>query len=255
MRRSIRTGLKRRYPRMWHTLRTAKQGVKLFPRLFGYYPRHCNICGYRGRFLAEIHFPDIFTYDAICPNCGSLPRNRLIALAMESESLVGRSDRLLHFAPEDPVHQMVSGRVGEYVTTDLNPAVAQVAANIEQLPFEDCAWDAIICSHVLEHVDHRKALAELYRVLAPGGRLLALFPVVEGWSDHYENAEVRSGRDRAIHFGKDNHRRRFGRSVRQEIRDAGFALEEFSPPGRTVVEFGLIPGEVLFIAHKLTAPT
>ena len=87
---------------------------------------------------------------------------------------------MLHFAPEGPVRQQVAEIVKEYGTADLDPAGVDYPENIEQLSFPDERWDAIICSHVLEHVDHRKALSELYRVLTPGGRLLALFPVVEG---------------------------------------------------------------------------
>ncbi|MGP1355115.1 class I SAM-dependent methyltransferase [Roseicyclus sp.] len=43
--------------------------------------------------------------------------------------------------------------------------VDYVAARIEDLPFEDGAFDTVICTHVIEHVlDYRRAIAELRRI-------------------------------------------------------------------------------------------
>jgi SAM-dependent methyltransferase len=47
------------------------------------------------------------------------------------------------------------------------------------LPFVDAAFDAAVCTEVLEHVDNaRFVLSELARVLRPGGRLLVSVPFV-----------------------------------------------------------------------------
>jgi SAM-dependent methyltransferase len=52
-----------------------------------------------------------------------------------------------------------------------------VQANGLDLPFEDGSFDRIIASEVLEHVpDDLGVMAELFRVLAPGGRLAATVP-------------------------------------------------------------------------------
>jgi ubiquinone/menaquinone biosynthesis C-methylase UbiE len=46
-------------------------------------------------------------------------------------------------------------------------------ANLEALPFEDGAFDLVLCSQVIEHVlDPDTAAAELARVLRPGGTLV-----------------------------------------------------------------------------------
>jgi len=48
-------------------------------------------------------------------------------------------------------------------------------AYAQQLPFADDAFDAVACTLALHHVaenDRRTAVAEMYRVLKPGGRLL-----------------------------------------------------------------------------------
>lgn len=246
----LKSALRSRFPKAWNRMRVMNKGVRLAPRLFGYHPRACNICGFEGKFLAEIHFPDIFVYDAVCPQCGSQPRHRLLMLAIAGRRLVGPEDRMVHFAPERCITGKLRALAREYITADLDPRGVDRQENIEALSFADESLDVVFCSHVLEHVDHHEALAELYRVLVPGGRLLAFFPIVEGWEADYENPEVYDGRLRGIHFGKDNHLRRFGRNVRQAFRDAGFALEDYTAEGQTSVRHGLIPGEVLFVATR-----
>lgn len=242
--------LRQTFPQIWHRARLARKSITLTRRLFGNYPRTCTICNYNGKFLAEIHFPDIFNYDAICPKCGSMSRNRLLILKTIEHKLLSPEDKLLHFAPEHSVTRVVKPMVAHYTTTDLDPRGVDRQENIEALSFGEGEWDVVICSHVLEHVDHRKALAELFRVLRPSGRLLALFPIVEGWSNNYENVAVSSSYDRGIHFGKDNHQRRFGREVRDDFAAAGFQLENLSATGEEAVRYGLIPGEVLFVGRK-----
>ena len=201
---ALKAFLKRQFPATWNTLRATRKLAALVPRIYGFEPRDCVMCGYHGKFLAEIHFPDIFTYDAICPRCGSLPRNRLLKLALEDRGMLNAGARLLHFAPEANVRQYVEPRVGLYRTADLYAKGVDLRLNIEAIDQPDASWDLIICSHVLEHVDHRKALKELHRILAPGGILLALFPIVEAWPHDYEAAadSVPAGPRLAFRQGK-----------------------------------------------------
>ncbi len=247
---STKAFLKNKFPSVWNFARTTNKLRKLIPRTFGYEPRTCTLCGHHGRFHAEIHFPDIFVFDAVCPVCGSNTRNRLLKLAIDRKGLLSPSSRLLHFAPEGPVKRVLQPLVGSYATADLFADGVDLKLNIENIDQPDGSWDVVICSHVLEHVDHVKALSELCRILVPGGRLLAMFPVVEAWKGHYENAAVNDERSRSLHFGKENHLRRFGRSIRSDFAEAGFEVEDFAPIGPEVVKYGLIPGEVLFIAIR-----
>ena len=51
--------------------------------------------------------------------------------------------------------------------------VAASVADVTALPFADASFDAIFCLHMLYHVtDQERAIAELHRVLKPGGRLV-----------------------------------------------------------------------------------
>jgi SAM-dependent methyltransferase len=57
---------------------------------------------------------------------------------------------------------------------------------LEDLPFEDGRFDVIVATDVIEHLDDdRRALAELARVSAPGGRLVVTVPAYMWlWSRH-----------------------------------------------------------------------
>jgi 2-polyprenyl-3-methyl-5-hydroxy-6-metoxy-1,4-benzoquinol methylase len=59
-------------------------------------------------------------------------------------------------------------------------------ATLEQLPYANGGFDLVTCLDVLEHVpDDEPALAELWRVTAPGGHLLLTVPAYQTlWSAH-----------------------------------------------------------------------
>ena len=51
---------------------------------------------------------------------------------------------------------------------------AELKGSVEELPVEDASFDVVLCNQVLEHCDDPvKAVSELRRVTAPGGRVLA----------------------------------------------------------------------------------
>jgi SAM-dependent methyltransferase len=69
------------------------------------------------------------------------------------------------------------------------------AADVRRLPFRDGHFQAVICSEVMEHIpDHDRALAELVRVLTPGGHLVVSVPrylperICWALSDEYHQA-------------------------------------------------------------------
>jgi SAM-dependent methyltransferase len=62
----------------------------------------------------------------------------------------------------------------EYVGVDVveNPA-AELLGSVEALPVDSASFDVVLCTQVLEHCDDpARAIAELYRATALGGRLL-----------------------------------------------------------------------------------
>ena len=70
----------------------------------------------------------------------------------------------------------------KYVTSDRSdPAITYLGGvSAERLPFEDAAFDAVISQYGFEYTDHDKTLAEISRVLKPGGRGKLVCHAAEG---------------------------------------------------------------------------
>lgn len=91
------------------------------------------------------------------------------------------------------------------------PAPDFVAGQVEAIPMPGESFDAVCAFDVLEHVDDARALAEIHRVLAPGGLLFASVPA---------HAWLWSVRDELA-----GHRRRYTRRVlRERVAAAGFEV-------------------------------
>jgi SAM-dependent methyltransferase len=208
----------------------------------------CNLCGYSGRFLP---FGDPPRRGALCGRCRSAERHRLLGLWVSSNPDAVDGRRVLHFAPEAVTAELLRGRAGRYRSADLDPGAADIVLDIEDITLPDESVDLVVCSHVLEHVDDAKALHQIGRILAPGGRALLMFPIVEGWERTYENAAHASEVERIRYFGQRDHVRMFGRDVRDRIRRAGFGLDEFTAEEPFVARHGLQRGQKVFVATKV----
>ncbi|MCI5140299.1 MAG: class I SAM-dependent methyltransferase [Candidatus Electrothrix sp. ATG1] len=67
--------------------------------------------------------------------------------------------------------------VGE---TDWNYSNLDYIAPLHDMPIENNAFDAILCTQVLEHLEWpRESVKEMYRVLKPGGRLYITVPMAQ----------------------------------------------------------------------------
>jgi SAM-dependent methyltransferase len=174
----------------------------------------------------------------------------MFALAVSRGVIDFTGKRVLHFAADGCVASQVtkfSGVVHE--TADLQGAASRLL-DIERMDLPNEQYDCVICSHVLEHVDDRKAIPEILRVLKAGGTMIAMIPIIEGWPSTYENASILSERDRERHFGQADHLRYYGADFRTRLKDAGFIVTEFTPGGVACADHGLVRGEKIFIAAK-----
>jgi SAM-dependent methyltransferase len=94
-----------------------------------------------------------------------------------------------------------------------DPDAWLVQAEADRLPLRDGSVDAVVALDVLEHVDDGRVLAEVARVLRPGGLLVASVPAYRWlWSRRDEDA---------------GHLRRYGRrELERALADAGLAPAE-----------------------------
>jgi len=79
-----------------------------------------------------------------------------------------------------PYRPLLHGRPRRYVAVDMRASpLVDVIARAEQLPLRSDEFDLVICTQVLEYVPELRAvIAEIYRVLKPGGSLLLSMPAI-----------------------------------------------------------------------------
>jgi SAM-dependent methyltransferase len=225
----------------------ARYYALVIAQLRGKTERLCNICGYKGTFKA-FGFPP--RPDALCPKCEALERHRLLKLWLDRQTSLVKGRDVLHFAPEPSVAVLFRSLARSYTSADIEKGKADLTLNIEAMDIGDGTYDCVVCSHVLEHVDDRLALAEIHRVLRPGGIAIIMVPLIEGWARTYENPSITTAVGRKLHFGQSDHVRFFGADVRGRISSVGFELDEFTAEEPDVSTFALLRGEKIFIARR-----
>jgi len=214
--------------------------------------RECPICGYVGP-LQPFFGSTAMRFDAHCPRCGSRERHRFIKVWMDGDPRGADLGNMLHFAPEPELTDLLRARSTTYRTADITPGRADLELDLENVDLPDGSVDSVMANHVLEHVDDRKALSEIRRILRPGGIAVLTTPVVAAWDKSYEDAGITGETDRFRHFGQPDHLRYFGRDIEDRIRSAGLDLELVVADGASAARYGLIPGDTIFLASRPAA--
>ncbi len=196
--------------------------------------------------------------NVLSPSTLSLERHRLFWLYLKNETeFFTKNLKVLHFAPEQAFYKRFRKMKNlEYTTTDLNSPIATVKADICDLPFEDNAYDFIICNHVLEHIpDDTKAMQELYRVLAPGGTAILQVPYEADRNTTFEDDTITDPKERAKIFGQYDHVRVYGMDYFEKLAKVGFEVEALNYSANLSEEeinkYRLAKGELLPVCRKL----
>jgi SAM-dependent methyltransferase len=165
-----------------------------------------------------------------CPFCGSNDRERHLLLYFDRLKLWPRlaGAVILHFVPERNLALRIEAcRPGKYIRADLAPRTPDVQpVDITAIPFAGEYFDTVIANHVLEHVrEDRRALAEIHRVLKPGGSAVLQTPFSRVLRRTLEDPGINTDRLRHGVYGQEDHVRLYGLDLMERIAAAGFRLK------------------------------
>ncbi len=191
----------------------------------------------------------------VCPFCESHPRHRLLASYFEKffrQRL--RSEKILHVAPENAISRKLrSLNAALVVTLDQKRSGVDIQASLENLPFADQTFDAVICSHVLEHVpDDQKAMREIARILHPEGWAYVGVPLDGFREATYEDCSKNTPQERLAAFGREDHLRVYGRDFATRMGRNGLQVKAIAPETflttAEIFRLGLEPEDLLMAA-------
>ncbi len=197
--------------------------------------------------------------NALSPSTLSLERHRLLWLHLQNETDFFSTDKklkVLHIAPEQCFLDIFRKQKNlDYITSDIESPIADVKADICDLPFKNNEFDVVFCNHVLEHIpDDTKAMQELYRVLKPGGFGIFQIPQDLNRETTFEDDTITDPKERAKIFGQYDHVRVYGRDYFDKLRSIGFEVEEVDFTKKIAPEklerFALMKGEILPVCFK-----
>lgn len=195
--------------------------------------------------------------NVLSPSTLSLERHRLLWLYLKQETdFFTAPKKVLHFAPEQCFLKRFKALKNlDYTTTDLVSPIADVKADICNLPFADDSFDIILCNHVLEHIpDDTKAMQELFRVMKPGGMGIFQIPQDLNRETTFEDDTITDKAERAKIFGQYDHVRVYGRDYFNKLRSIGFKVEEVDYTATfseaDIERFCLAKGEIIPVVRK-----
>ena len=198
--------------------------------------------------------------NALSPSTLSLERHRLMWLFLKDNTTfftATKKLKVLHIAPEQCFLDIFRKQQNlNYITSDLESPIADVKADICDLPFKENEFDIVFCNHVLEHISNdTKAMQELYRVLKPGGFGIFQIPQDLSKAITFEDDTITDRKERAKLFGQYDHVRVYGRDYFDKLRSIGFKVDEVDYTKKITLEkiekYCLMKNEILPVCYKL----
>jgi SAM-dependent methyltransferase len=219
----------------------------------------CPCCGWGVRAFADGGTTLRTRATASCPRCNAKARHRRIWLFLRDRTdLFTAPLRLFEISPKYAFsRRFVRMPNLTFVGADKGrlPNIA-LRMDLRRTPLADSAFDAAICVHVLEHIDDdAAAMAELHRIVRPGG--WALVSVPTDMDDvTIEDPSITDKAERKRRFGEEGHVRRYGHDIVKRLEAAGFDVEvdlaaDLDPA--VVARHGLRLDENLFWCRKASA--
>jgi SAM-dependent methyltransferase len=181
----------------------------------------CSICGWQGCKFGyaagvSVHY---FGHDDICLRCGSNKRTR-VGIETLGDYVdftqghlvimdIGAAASTYRYFRQFPHINYMT--LDKFKTADVQSDVLHIALSSNSI-------DVVICCHLLEHItNYTQALAEIHRILRPGGRGLIVVPQTDNLAQTQSTQEhIFSGYGHVWNFGND---------FAFHLRAAGFEVE------------------------------
>jgi predicted SAM-dependent methyltransferase len=216
----------------------------------------CPCCGWRLRAFTHGNYSFSKRHNGYCPRCNAKSRHRRDWLFLEEHTDLFSSDiLLLHISPKYSLsRRFVRMPNIDYIGVDLEGRPnASIKVDISGIPVKSETFDALICIHVLEHVENDLvAISEMFRVLRPGGWAFITVPIRLNQKT-YEDPSINTPEDRLHHFGEEQHVRFYGCDFSNRLQSAGFNVR-LDPAENvnqaTTKKFGLLADENVFFCIK-----
>lgn len=159
---------------------------------------YCPICEAEARFAARQHW---YRDHLFCSGCGSIPRERALALVLERNFPQWR-DLDIHesSSAERGISAKLQRECRGYVGTQFFPGAARGETvqgyrneDLEATTFGDARFDLTVTLDVMEHVNQPDAvLREVARTLRPGGAYVFTVPTYKGKVETERRAHYRA---------------------------------------------------------------
>lgn len=214
----------------------------------------CPVCDHS--FRKFLPYGRISRENALCPNCLSLERHRLMWLFLKEETdFFSARLKVLHVAPEHCFIDRFENLPNlDYITADIESPLAKVKMDIHHIPFSENTFDVVFCNHVLEHVqDDILACKEINRVLKPDGWGILQSPVYP-LEKTIEDKTITDPSERERLFGQRDHVRKFGKDYAKRLSSSGLKVEgnQFVKKldSSKVSQMALAKDEIIFVCKK-----
>lgn len=237
--------------------RLASTSTSIHRRLFAVINKgndvNCPICHWKGR--------QFYGKSALCPQCKAMPRHRLISFAFEYFRIPVHNTTFLLAGPGPmefswAMHQIDNG---VYIGLDLLKRQAvTLCGDLTQLPLDSDSIDVFFAWHVLEHIRQDiQAIAEVYRVLKPGGKAIISVPIYPpGRAETFQDDNIPKEMYLEV-YGHEDHVRSCGLDYYKRWEAAGFSVTQLhveqllhSPYAEQCKKYGLSAAHIAWNCTK-----
>lgn len=120
---------------------------------------------------------EVMLEDWVSRQLKSIPQGRKLIDVGAGEQKYKKHCLHLDYVSQDFCQYEGAGNGEALQTGEWDTSKIDLVSDITEIPAEDCSFDAVLCTEVLEHVpDPIRAIEEMSRILKPGGIMMITAP-------------------------------------------------------------------------------